>query len=279
MIFHRGCAAKVVGFRIENKIMMKVYIFLLTVFCVFSTFAQTSPTDEMIAERQRADRLQARFNDFADLARYAKANAEIKPPEKGETRVVFLGDSITDGWKLTEYFPNQPYINRGISGQTTAQMLIRMQPDVVAHKPKVLLLLAGTNDIAGNTGTATNEFIEGNIESIVEIAHANGINVVIASILPISDYNKNAEGEQIIQSVRRPPERISAVNNWIKNYCARKDLVYLDYFSVTVDDKGFLKADLANDGLHPNEKGYQIMQKLASDAIKIALKKKQKGVK
>lgn len=260
---------------------MKKILFLLILTCAVSTFAQTpTPTpDALTLEKQRADRLQARYNDFANLARYAKANSEVKPPEKGENRVVFLGDSITDSWKLNEYFPNQPYINRGISGQTTPQMLLRMQPDVVAHKPKVMLLLAGTNDISANTGPVTNEFIEGNIRSIVEIAHANGINVVLSSILPVSDYNKNAKGEIINRTTQRPPARILELNKWIKDYCDQKGLVYLDYFSATVDDKGFLKAEIANDGLHPNAEGYKIMQKLAAEAIAKALKKKQKGVK
>jgi lysophospholipase L1-like esterase len=154
-----------------------------------------------------------------------------------------------------------------------------MQPDVIAHKPKVVVLLAGTNDIAGNLGAVTNEFIAGNIKSIVELAHANGINVVLASILPISDYNKRANGETIIRSLQRPPDRILALNKWIKNYCDEKGLIYLDYFNATVDDKGFLKAELANDGLHPHAEGYKIMQKLAAEAIAKALKKKQKGVR
>jgi lysophospholipase L1-like esterase len=260
--------------------MKKVFIFLVLT-CAVSAFAQTpTPTpDALTLEKQRADRLQARFNDFANLARYAKANSEVQPPAKGENRVVFLGDSITDSWKLAEYFPNQPYINRGISGQTTPQMLLRMQPDVVAHKPKVLVFFAGTNDISANTGVVTDEFIQGNIRSIVEIAHANGINVVLASIMPVSDYNKNAKGEAIIRTVQRPPARILLLNKWIKSYCDEKGLVYLDYFSATVDDKGFLKAELANDGLHPHAEGYKIMQKLAAEAIAKALKKKQKGVK
>lgn len=253
------------------------FLFILAISA--SIYAQTpTPTpDALTAEKQRADRLQSRLNDFAQLTRYAEANKQVKPPAKGENRVVFLGDSITDSWKLAEYFPSQPYINRGISGQTTPQMLIRMRPDVIAHRPKVLVLLAGTNDIAGNYGAMSNEFIQGNIESIVELARANSINVVLASILPISDYNKRATGETIVRSVQRPPERILAINNWMKNYCKEKGLIYLDYFSATVDDKGFLKADLANDGLHPNEKGYQIMKLLAESAIKIALKKKQKN--
>lgn len=262
---------------------MKKILLLLALTCAVSAFAQTplpTPTpDALTLEKQRGDRLQSRLNDFAQLARYAKANAEVQPPANGENRVVFLGDSITDGWKLAEYFPNQPYINRGISGQTTPQMLIRMQPDVIAHKPKVMVLLAGTNDISANTGVVTNEFIEGNIRSIVELSHANGINVVLSSIMPISDYNKNAKGEQIVRSIQRPPDRILAINKWMKSYCDEKGLVYLDYFTAMVDDKGFLKAELANDGLHPNAEGYKIMQKLAVEAIAKALKKKQKGVK
>jgi lysophospholipase L1-like esterase len=251
-------------------------LFILT-FAAFA-FAQTpSPTpDALTVEKQRADRLQSRLNDFAQLARYRDANAQLQPPSKDEKRVVFLGDSITDSWKLAEYFPNQPFVNRGISGQTTPQMLIRMRPDVIALKPKVLVLLAGTNDIAGNYGEMSNEFIEGNIESIVELARQNGINVVLASILPISDYNTNKAGEKIIRSKQRPPERILALNNWIKNYAAQNNLVYLDYFSATVDDKGFLKAELAGDGLHPNAKGYEIMKPLAEQAINKALKMKQK---
>jgi lysophospholipase L1-like esterase len=260
---------------------MKKLVFLIALTCAISIFAQTPtpPPDALAVEKQRGDRLQSRLNDYAQLARYAKANLEVLPTAKGENRVVFLGDSITDSWKLAEYFPNQPYINRGISGQTTPQMLIRMQPDVIAHKPKVLILLAGTNDIAGNLGVMSNEFIQGNIRSIIELAHANGINVVLSSILPISDYNKNKAGEAIIRSTLRPPDRILALNKWIKTYCDERGLIYLDYFSVTVDDKGFLKAEIANDGLHPNAEGYKIMQKLAAVAIAKALKKKQKGVK
>ncbi len=262
--------------------MKKIPGTILTIFAfVVCLFAQTpTPTpDALTVEKQRADRLQSRLNDYAQLARYAKANSEVQPLAKDEKRVVFLGDSITDSWKLAEYFPNQPYINRGISGQTTPQMLIRMRPDVIAHKPKVMVLLAGTNDIAGNLGVMSNEFIAGNIQSIVELAHANGINVILASILPISDYNKRSNGEVIVRSVQRPPDRILALNKWMKKYCDEKGLVYLDYFSATVGDKGFLKTELANDGLHPHAEGYKIMQKLATEAIAKALKKKQKGVK
>ncbi len=261
--------------------MKKLFFIAIMVTAAIATFAQTpTPTpDALTVEKQRADRLQTRLNDFAQLGRYAKANSEVQPIAKGEKRVVFLGDSITDSWKLAEYFPDQPYLNRGISGQTTPQMLIRMRPDVIAHKPKVLLVLAGTNDISANTGVVTDEFIQGNIASIVELAHANGIKVILASILPISDYNQNSKGEAIVRSVQRPPERILALNKWIQNYCQEKSLVYLDYFSAMVDDRGFLKAELANDGLHPHAEGYKIMQKLAAEAIAKALKKKQQAVK
>ena len=254
-------------------------IFLLNLLIVFvSTIvvtAQPAP-DPLTLEKQRADRAVSRLNDFAQLSRYAKANSELAAPANGEKRVVFLGDSITDSWKLEESFPGKPYINRGISGQVTSQMLLRMRPDVIAHKPKVLVLLAGTNDIAGNYGPMSISQITGNIASIVEIAHANGINVVLASVLPISDYNKNRNGETIVRSLQRKPAEILEINNFIKKYCDEKKLVYLDYYSATVDNKGFLRPELAGDGLHPNADGYKIMQKLAAEAIEKALKNKQK---
>lgn len=228
------------------------------------------------AEKNRADRAESRFNNYANYNRYKDANAKTPAPAKDENRVVFMGDSITDFWKLNEYFPNQPYINRGISGQTTSQMLLRFRPDVIDLKPKAVVILAGTNDIAFNTGPITLQQIEGNIASMVDLAHANGINVVLSSILPVSDYNKNKAGETIVRTVQRQPAQITELNNWMKNYAAEKNLVYLDYFSATVDEKGFLKPEIADDGLHPNAKGYEIMKPLAENAIKTALKKKQK---
>lgn len=254
-------------------------IFLLTTLAVLNlaAAAQTpSPTPlDAEAERRRADGLQTRFNNYANYARYREANSKLAPPAKGENRVVFIGDSITDGWKLAEYFPNQPYVNRGISGQTTSQMLIRFRPDVIDLKPKVVVILAGTNDISGNTGPMTLEAIQGNLASMVDLAHANRINVVLASVMPVSDYNKNAQGNQIIQTVRRPPSQIASLNTWIKQFSAKRKLVYLDYFSAMSDDKGFLKPEIANDGLHPNAKGYELIKPLAANAIAVALKKKQ----
>ena len=230
-----------------------------------------TPTYEEI--KARMERFEARLSDWPNLKRYAEANSKLAAPAKGEDRVVFMGDSITDSWKLAEYFPGKPYINRGISGQTTPQMLVRFQPDVIALKPKVVVILAGTNDIAGNTGPMSLEAIESNYRSMAELAKANGIKVVFASILPISDYNKNAQGQPIIRSTARQPDKILALNKWLQDYAAANKHIYLDYFSATVDDKGFLKADLANDGLHPHAGGYKIMAPLAQKAIEAALRK------
>lgn len=265
--------------------MMKKMLFcvLLTLIGAAPSFAQTpapSPSPGTYEfEKARADRLQSRYNDFANFARYADANKQLPAPAKDENRVVFMGDSITDGWKLAEYFPNQPFVNRGIGGQTTPQMLLRFRADVIDLKPKAVVILAGTNDIAANTGAMSLEQIENNYASMAELARAHDIKVVFASILPVSDYNKNKAGEIIVRTVQRQPAQILELNRWLKNYTAQNNLVYLDYFSATVDDKGFLKAELANDGLHPNAKGYEIMKPLAEEAVKTALKQKQKGKK
>jgi lysophospholipase L1-like esterase len=230
--------------------------------------AQTPAPDSPEALKQQLERMQRRMQDWPQLNRYKEANAEVPPPARGENRVVFMGDSITDGWKLAEYFPIKPYINRGISGQTTPQMLIRFRPDVIAHKPKVVVILAGTNDIAGNTGPMTEEMIEDNYASMADLARAHGIKVVFASVLPIHDYGR------IKVSERRSPEQILKLNEWLKNYCKANGHTYLDYFSKMVDEKGMLKAELANDGLHPNAEGYKVMAPLAEAAIQLAMKKR-----
>lgn len=257
-----------------------IFLSILTILGCSTIFGQTpnpSPSPGTYEfEKARADRIESRFNNYANYARYREANTKLAPPAKDENRVVFMGDSITDFWKLNEFFPSQPFVNRGISGQTTPQMLLRFRPDVIALKPKVVVILAGTNDIGGITGATTLEAITGNLTSMVELAHANGINVVLASVLPVSDYNKNKAGEAIVRTVQRPPAQILALNEWLKKYAADNNLVYLDYYSATVDDKGFLKAELADDGLHPNAKGYEVMKPLAENAVKTALKKKQK---
>ncbi|MCW5970962.1 MAG: SGNH/GDSL hydrolase family protein [Blastocatellales bacterium] len=229
--------------------------------------AQQNPDSPEVL-RQQLDRANQRLRDWAQLGRYRDDNAKIAAPASGENRVVFLGDSITDGWKLPEYFPGKPYINRGISGQTTPQMLVRLRPDVIAHKPKVVVILAGTNDIAGNTGPMTMESIQDNYASIAELLRAHGIRVVFASVLPIHDYGPNKVSE------RRAPEKIRALNDFLKRYCAEQKHIYLDYYTRMLDDNGMLRAELARDGLHPNADGYKIMAPLAEAAIGEALKKR-----
>ena len=214
--------------------------------------------------------------DWPNLARYNEDNKKIGPPAKNELRVVFMGDSITDSWddpQFGGFFPGKPYIDRGISGQTTPQMLIRFRPDVIALRPKVVVILAGTNDLAGNTGPTTVEAIEDNLKSMAELANANGIRVVLASVLPVSDYEMR-DGKRLIQTVRRPPAQILALNTWIKAFAKAQGHIYLDYFSATVDLHGFLTNELSDDGLHPNAAGYRVMAPLAEAAIAASLKRR-----
>jgi lysophospholipase L1-like esterase len=217
----------------------------------------------------------ARMRDWSNLARYREANRALPPPSTGEARVVFMGDSITDAWpqpRFGDFFTaNTQYIGRGISGQTTPQMLVRFRPDVIDLKPQVVVILAGTNDIAGNTGPMTNEEIQGNLASMAQLAKANGIRVVLSSIQPVSAYHTNPNG--VPQTQTRPMERIRAINQWLERYAASAGHVYLDYFSAMVDDKGLLREDLSTDDLHPNATGYAIMAPLAQAAIKKALGK------
>ncbi|HEV8592576.1 MAG TPA: GDSL-type esterase/lipase family protein, partial [Pyrinomonadaceae bacterium] len=191
-----------------------IYIVLTMACSAVSLSAQgtaTSPASSapsITAEQlTRLERAETKLKDWPNLTRYADANAKLTPPAKDEDRVVFMGDSITDSWKLVEFFPGKPYVNRGISGQTTPQMLIRFRPDVIDLKPKVVVILAGTNDLAGNTGPTTVKAIEDNLLSMAELARLNGIRVVLASILPVSDYNKNAKGEVVNRTTARPPDK------------------------------------------------------------------------
>jgi lysophospholipase L1-like esterase len=215
------------------------------------------------------DRATRQLQDWPNLNRYRADNARTQPPAPGEERVVFMGDSITDAWGRTygknSFFPGKPYINRGISGQTTPQMLIRFRPDVIALKPKAVVILAGTNDIGGNTGPSTLEMIEDNLTSMTELAQANGIKVVLASVMPTCDYIR-------LQSDRRPNSKIVELNKWIKEYAAKRGAIYLDYFSAMVDDKGNLKQEITYDGLHPNDAGYDLILPLAQKAVAEALK-------
>jgi lysophospholipase L1-like esterase len=218
-------------------------------------------------DEYRMSRIAIYVDDFGQRARYREANAALAPPAPGESRVVFIGDSITDYWKLPDYFSGKPYINRGIDGQTTPEMLVRFRQDVIGLHPKVLVVLAGTNDIAGVTGRASNEDIESNYASMAELARAHGIRTVFASVLPVNNYAPDSQESFAL----RPSERILALNKWMKNYCAKNGCVYLDYFTALVDDRGMLKRSLSDDGLHPNDAGYKIMAPLAEQAIQQAL--------
>ena len=208
------------------------------------------------------------WSEFANTGYYAKANLELKLHSETENRVVFMGNSITEGWVFMrpEFFENRDYINRGIGGQTTPQMLLRFRPDVVDLNPKVVLILAGTNDIAGNTGFTPLETIIGNIKSMAEIANANGIEVVISSILPAIEY--------LWKPGLNPAPKIISINKELKAYAQQNNFIYLDYFTAMVDDNDGLKVPdytAADDLVHPNVAGYLNMEKLAEKAIETAL--------
>lgn len=240
------------------------------------TNSPPASVDPCADTKAQLTRLENRLKDWPALGRYHDANVQTAGPAKDEHRVVFIGDSITDSWddpKYGGFFPGKPYINRGISGQTTPQMLIRFRADVIALRPKVVVVLAGTNDLAGNTGPMSLEAIEDNLTSMSELARANKIRVVLSSVLPISDYEKTKDGKPIIRSVLRRPEQIRALNDWMRAYAVNHDLGFLDYYSAMVDDKGFLKDELSEDGLHPNQNGYVVMAPLAERAIRESLRR------
>jgi lysophospholipase L1-like esterase len=218
-------------------------------------------------ELWRESQIPVWMNDFGDLQRYASANREIGPAKAGERRVIFFGDSITDTWPLDRFFPGKGYINRGISGQTTPQMLVRFRPDVIDLGPAVVLVLAGTNDIAGNTGPMTLEQIEGNYATMGEMARLHGIQIIFASVTPVNNYVPRSIGFYLT----RPRAQILALNEWLKNYCAKNGWIYLDYYSAMVDPEGMMKKELSADGLHPNADGFAVMAPLAQAAVNQAL--------
>jgi lysophospholipase L1-like esterase len=229
---------------------------------------------EMASALTRLMGADARQRDWAQLGRYREQNRAMPKPGAGESRVVFMGDSITDAWpqpRFGDFFAShKSYIGRGISGQTTPQMLIRFRPDVIDLNPKAVVILAGTNDIAGNTGPMTNEDIQNNVMSMAELAKARKIKVILASITPTSAYHVAQNG--VPQTQTRPMERIRAINDWMKKYAAAEGHTYLDYFSAMLDPSGMLRTELSADDLHPNAQGYAIMAPLAEAAIKQALR-------
>ncbi|HEV7217982.1 MAG TPA: SGNH/GDSL hydrolase family protein [Terriglobales bacterium] len=250
--------------------MRKIYLILGIVVTCASVFAQqpTIPSTGFPGlDQYRASRIAVFTDDFGQLARYRDANASLPAPAPGESRVVFFGDSITDIWKFTDSFPGKPYINRGIGGQTTPQMLVRFREDVIDLHPKSVVILAGTNDIAGNTGPMSLPEIEANYATMAELSRLHGIRVVFASLLPVNNYTPRAQDF----FAQRSPEKILELNRWLKAYCAANAYVYLDYFSAMVDDKGMLKKDLSDDGLHPNAAGFKVMAPLAEAAIEKSL--------
>lgn len=210
---------------------------------------------------------QLRNPDRDNLRRYAEANQKLPPPQPNQPRIVFLGDSIIDGWPLNEYFPERDFVNRGISGQITGEMLGRMKADVIDLKPAAVVILAGTNDIARGVPLQT---IENNFTMMATLADAYRIKVIIASVLPIHDYHKD-KNPQYERSPQRPPQTILSLNAWLRAFCQQRGYAYVDYFSQTVDAKGFLNAELADDGLHPNSTGYRVMAPLVLAAIQKAV--------
>lgn len=210
--------------------------------------------------------LLAQTNDWADLTRYREDNLKVELPLPEENRVVFMGNSITQGWIEADpdFFVGKSYINRGISGQTTPQMLVRFRPDVVNLKPKVVVILAGTNDIAGNTGPSTLEMIEDNIASMVEIAKANNIKVVLCTVLPAYDYPWKPR--------LNPAQKIIDLNKWIKEYTDKNEIICVDYFTPMADERNGLTKGYSEDGVHPNLTGYKVMEPLIEKSIAEALK-------
>jgi lysophospholipase L1-like esterase len=228
---------------------------VLTALVAISVAAQT-PTGQTVDELR---------NDWGWLARYRDDNARLMAQPAERDRVVFMGNSITQGWAplFAKLFPGKPYVGRGIGGQTTPQMLVRFRQDVIALKPKVVVILAGTNDLAGNSGPSTLEMIEDNLASMTELAQAHGIRVVLSSVLPVFDYPWKPGLE--------PAQKIIDLNAWMKRYAARVGAVYLDYHTPMQDERHGLKAEYTYDGVHPNERGYEEMARLAEPAIKRAL--------
>ena len=232
--------------------------------------------DQFTDLHDSASRLEAHFAallEFRDralngpdpdkLQRYGDAGAHLNPPDPRKPRVVFIGDSITDNWRLNEYFPDRDFINRGISGQTTDQMLGRFEQDVVQSHPVAVVIFGGTNDLYRRIPVAA---VENNLRAMTELAQFKGIRVLVATLLPVSDYHKDRD-PNYERSPWRPPAEIREVNRWIQSFCASREFTFVDYYSEVVDAAGFFRPDLSDDGLHPNSKGYRMMAPVALQAV------------
>ena len=222
----------------------------------------------------RKSRAELLLDDFGELCRYREANAALKPAGPGESRVVFFGDSITEGWNLEEHFPGKPYINRGICAQTTPQMLGRFRPDVIALGARVAVILAGTNDIGGNTGPMSLEEIAANLASMADIAKSRGVRAVFSSLLPPAHKETPPSRFNLL---KHPLDMVLSLNAWLQGYCTAGGLEFIDYFSAMSGPDGLVRPELSEDGLHPTALGYQIMAPLAEAAIGHALTRELPG--
>lgn len=227
------------------------YIFLLIILLQYSAYSQT-----------------VNINDWVNLKKYARSNERLGSPAVGEKRVVFMGNSITESWAVIDssFFKENEYIGRGISGQVSSQMLLRFRQDVIDLKPTLVVILAGTNDIAENAGPITLKDIVANIISMTELAHENNIKVIISSVLPAYDF----PWRQGLQ----PAKKIIMLNSMIKTYCDKNNISYVDYYSKMVDERKGLDKKYTNDGVHPTYDGYKIMESLVQTAIKNVLNSK-----
>jgi lysophospholipase L1-like esterase len=278
--------------------MRRSSLFVISTVLLASAPAQAQLVDEFNPPRANcclpgvAKTLADQLQDWNQLGQFHAANLELRKQPADPLRVVFMGDSITIGWNLAAYFPGKPYVNRGISGQTTPQMLVRMYPDVIDLQPAAMVVLAATNDVARNTGPETAEMIEENLMAMTELAQVHGIKVILCSVTPVSDYpflsaQQNQQGGRgagapgmpsggrgmvrARQTDQRPPADILKLNAWMKDYAAKAGAIYADYFTALVDEKGWLKESISADGLHPNAEGYKLMVPVVEAALQKAL--------